>query len=228
MLRTLKDFGFGKKSMDGLISGEVSRLIAHFKLGQNKNIQVNDLFNIPIINALWKITASESFDYEDPKLKQIMFHLFRLFKTVNSPGYVCGFAHPWLLNFDFVRKLLGWNEDLYHQDAVRDMLEKTIESHRENLDENDPKDFIDMMLIEMKTEDQSSSFYGSKGEESLLENLFDLFAAGSDTTSTTLTWSVLYMLLFPEVQEEVQHEIDRVVGRDRLPKISDRAEMPFT
>ena len=117
---------------------------------------------------------------------------------------------------------------MHHQRVVCEMLQETITCHKENFDENDPKDFIDMMLIEMKTDDPSSTFYGSKGEESLLENLFDLFAAGSETTSTTLTWCVLYMLLFPGVQEKVQQEIDRVVGRDRLSKISDRIEMPFT
>lgn len=35
------------------------------------------------------------------------------------------------------------------------------------------------------------------------------------------------MLLHPEVQMKAQEEIDRVVGRDRLPEISDRGLMPY-
>ena len=45
--------------------------------------------------------------------------------------------------------------------------------------------------------------------------LFDLFLAGSETTSTTLTWAVLYMVRYPEVQAGVQRELARVVGEDR-------------
>ena len=45
--------------------------------------------------------------------------------------------------------------------------------------------------------------------------LFDLFLAGSETTSTTLTWAVLYMVRYPRVQARVQEELDAVVGTDR-------------
>ncbi|KAI5824986.1 cytochrome P450 [Schizophyllum commune Tattone D] len=54
-----------------------------------------------------------------------------------------------------------------------------------------------------------------------------IFAAGQDTTWATLTVFVLNMVLNPDVQHEAQEEIDRVVGRDRLPSFTDRASMPY-
>ena len=42
--------------------------------------------------------------------------------------------------------------------------------------------------------------------------LVDLFLAGTETTSTTLAWAVLYMVREQEVQNKVQEELDRVVG----------------
>ncbi|RLW00124.1 hypothetical protein DV515_00009025 [Chloebia gouldiae] len=56
----------------------------------------------------------------------------------------------------------------------------------------------------------------------------DLFTAGSETTSTTLRWALLYMLLHPEIQSKVQAEIDRVIGRERPPTMKDQASMPYT
>lgn len=38
---------------------------------------------------------------------------------------------------------------------------------------------------------------------------------------------VLAMILFPEVQEHAQEELDRVIGRDRLPTFVDRAQLPY-
>ena len=49
--------------------------------------------------------------------------------------------------------------------------------------------------------------------------LFDLFLAGSETTSTTLNWAVLYMVRYPEIQAKVQEELDTVVGTDRCDYI---------
>jgi len=35
------------------------------------------------------------------------------------------------------------------------------------------------------------------------------------------------MILFPEVQEKAQAEIDSVVGKDRLPTFDDRDALPY-
>ena len=35
------------------------------------------------------------------------------------------------------------------------------------------------------------------------------------------------MILFPEVQEKAQAEIDAVVGKDRLPTFGDRGDLPY-
>ncbi|GJE96464.1 cytochrome P450 [Phanerochaete sordida] len=51
---------------------------------------------------------------------------------------------------------------------------------------------------------------------------------GSDTTTFALANFVLAMLLFPEVQQRAQEELDRVVGRDRLPDIADQDSLPYT
>lgn len=35
------------------------------------------------------------------------------------------------------------------------------------------------------------------------------------------------MLVFQDVQKRAQEEIDRVVGEDRLPVLSDRPQLPY-
>ena len=50
----------------------------------------------------------------------------------------------------------------------------------------------------------------------------DLFIAGSDTSSNTLSWIILYLAKFPKVQEKLHAELDEVVGKSRSPCLSDR------
>ncbi|KAK7052730.1 cytochrome p450 [Favolaschia claudopus] len=50
---------------------------------------------------------------------------------------------------------------------------------------------------------------------------------GSDTTAAQLEAFFLAMTLYPEVQIAAQEEIDRVVGNNRIPDISDRFELPY-
>ncbi|KAG2037427.1 cytochrome P450 [Suillus americanus] len=53
------------------------------------------------------------------------------------------------------------------------------------------------------------------------------FVAATDTTTDTLLVFLLAMVLNPEVQAKAQAEIDRVVGKDRLPNFDDRPALPY-
>jgi len=112
---------------------------------------------------------------------------------------------------------------------IKNLLLEAIDEHEQTLDEENPGDFIDQMLIEIaRTTDPESSFYKETGKQNLLNTLFDLFLAGAETTATTLTWALLYMVRETQVQKKVQEELDRVIGSDRLPLYTDRANLPYT
>jgi len=68
------------------------------------------------------------------------------------------------------------------------------------------------------------SFFAGK---QVINSLGDIFTAGSETTSTTMSWLFLYMALHPDVQDKVYQEIDRVIGTDRLPTLQDRSSWVF-
>ncbi|QRV90475.1 cytochrome P450 family protein [Ceratobasidium sp. AG-Ba] len=54
-----------------------------------------------------------------------------------------------------------------------------------------------------------------------------MFAAGSTTTVDIIMAFFLQMALHPEVAKVAQGEIDAVVGRERLPELSDREKLPY-
>lgn len=54
-----------------------------------------------------------------------------------------------------------------------------------------------------------------------------VFAAGQDTTWSTLVIFVLAMMLYPDVQEKARRSIDDAIGRDRLPNFADRPKLEY-
>jgi len=55
-----------------------------------------------------------------------------------------------------------------------------------------------------------------------------LYTAGSDTTVAVIESFFLMMTLHPDSQRRAQAEIDRVIGKERLPTIDDKNVLPFT
>ncbi|KAJ7691367.1 cytochrome P450 [Mycena rosella] len=55
----------------------------------------------------------------------------------------------------------------------------------------------------------------------------EIYAAGADTTFTTLHLFLLTMVLHPDCLRQAQDEIDGVVGLDRLPEYDDRPSLPY-
>ena len=64
-LKTLKDFGFGKRSIEDSIHFEVQELTENF-LSCTGDSFIGTDFNVPIINILWQMVADSRFTPEDP------------------------------------------------------------------------------------------------------------------------------------------------------------------
>ncbi|KAI3608916.1 cytochrome [Moniliophthora roreri] len=55
-----------------------------------------------------------------------------------------------------------------------------------------------------------------------------LLEGGSETTTSFLKYLVMALVSFPDVQGKAQAEIDRVVGKERMPSLADVKDLPYT
>ncbi|EME50310.1 hypothetical protein DOTSEDRAFT_59413 [Dothistroma septosporum NZE10] len=55
-----------------------------------------------------------------------------------------------------------------------------------------------------------------------------LYGGGADTTVSPIMTFFLVMLHQPEIQQKAQDEIDQIVGKERLPALQDRGDLPYT
>ncbi|XP_075210642.1 methyl farnesoate epoxidase-like [Lycorma delicatula] len=64
-------------------------------------------------------------------------------------------------------------------------------------------------------------------ENQLVVLLLDMFMAGAETTSSTLSFAVLYMLHYPDVQKHAQSELDITVGKGNQPVMQHLSRLSY-
>lgn len=224
-MRSLKDMGFGKTSMEDSINLEVEKLVELLKKEyQGRPVPLNSVMNLSIVNALWVLLVGETLALDDPKLLKIVNAVDQFIRQRSVRNSFWARLGPWAVeNFDPV--FLQFKAVIKE---IKDMVIPYIKEHQKQKEDNG--DYITDYLQEIKRHsgDSSSSFHGTRGEESLVSSMMDLFLAGTETTSSSLMWGILFLLHHPEVQDKVQQELDRVLGEKKMVTYEERTLLPYT
>ena len=208
-LKHLKDLGFGRKSLDAVTVEEADQVIDSFLNTKDGIIQMKNNFNAALINVIWQIVASKKFDPEDEQTKYII----DLMKAQSKNRY------SKIMFFPTLFKILPFREVDKKLFELKAIMERFVLEHKETIDYDNPRDFIDVYLSQMKLDDNFN-------EEQLVVECLDFFEAGAETTSTTLLWAVLMMCLNPNVQAKCQSEVQEKIG-SRSPTIDDIVDLPY-
>nr|CAD7428811.1 unnamed protein product [Timema monikensis] len=225
-LRNLREFGFGKRSMEALISEEARSLLMRLmEVGAAagpEGVPMHLVFTLPVLNSLWSLTAGMRYSDEDAKLQQFINLLNEMTRSVDSTGGILNYLPS--LRF-LAPGLTGFDKFSSSQNKMWSFFMDIVKDHRETLSSDHARDLIDVFLQEMDLQkgEEGTSFT----ESQLVALCKDLFAAGSETTSNTLSFAIMFMVLNPAVQTRVHTELDEVVGRSRPPSLDDRNKLPF-
>ncbi|XP_012255527.2 methyl farnesoate epoxidase-like [Athalia rosae] len=221
-LRHLRSFGFGHRKMEDYLIAEAEDLVENLrKKSLEGPVAMHSAFDVPVINSLWLMFAGRRFEYDDEKLAEILRVTHDAFKLIDtSGGILCQLP---FLRFIFP-ELSGYNSLMSILKKLWSFLDDEINEHVRNLPTDEPRDLIDAFLMEMSRGESTSD--SQFNHEELLILCLDLFLAGSETTSNTLSTALIYLVLDPELLSTLQTELQKVVGPDRPPKCADRSSLP--
>ncbi|XP_030835023.1 cytochrome P450 2J6-like [Strongylocentrotus purpuratus] len=147
--------------------------------------------------------------------------------------------------FDFLEKILKRHRQAYNpEDEPKDLIEAFLheEANKKAQVRVEPRIFfkfvskyffVERILYSCRQLNllfklRINVDVGSFTHQCLKQVVWDLMLGGIDSVSTSLSWYFLFMAQYPDVQAKVQAELDKVIGRDRLPSLSDRQNLPFT
>ncbi|CAG0919875.1 unnamed protein product [Notodromas monacha] len=228
-LKTLRDYGFGKKKMEGTIYEEFNILLEDiFKegipMGDGKVVEFKDAMTLATENIMNSFTTGKRYEKDDEEFHKLTNILKTRIVDLSFIKLMSIFPTIYHRIPDF------WLKERYNErDYFYSQMKKVIQEHRKTLDPAEPRDFIDCSLIEqdrlLNSNDSKEQVFT---DDNIAWTLADLFLAGSDTTSNTLRWFFLYIIHHPQYQARIQQEIDTVLGRERKPTWDDHLQMPFT
>nr|AAI52007.1 Zgc:171945 protein [Danio rerio] len=220
-LHTLRNFGLGKKSVEERVTEESGYLVPEMLKMEGKPFDPQHAIQNAVSNIICSIVFGDRFEYDNKRFE----YLLEIIKeNINQAGSLIGQVFNLI---PFIKHFPGPHQKIYQNaEELKAFIRESTKSHRETLDPDSPRDFIDAYLLEM--EKQKSSQDSSFHEDNMVMSVADLFLAGSDTTATTIRWGLIYLTQNPDVQERCHEEIVRVLGYDRLPCMDDRDRLPYT
>ncbi|XP_078096816.1 cytochrome P450 2K1-like [Mustelus asterias] len=218
---TLRDFGMGKKTIEDKIIEETEFLIKMFDSHKSQPFNPTIKLNAAVGNIICSILFGDRFDYEDERFVGIVKRFNENIQLAGSPMVQLYNAFPFLgfLPGSHKKMFSNTEENIAH-------LKTLFINHHQNLDENDLRSFIDAFMLRQQQESDNPNSYFN--ENNLTFTAINLFAAGMETTSTTIRWGMLLMMKYPEIQKKFHEEIIKVIGSDRSPRIQDRKRLPYT
>ncbi|XP_077985282.1 cytochrome P450 2U1-like [Glandiceps talaboti] len=213
----LRGFGFGQSSMETMITKEVDVLVWELRKLEGNPCCLGNLLHVSVANVIGSIAFGRRFEYDDVQFQSLV-HSFSRWVELNLKIADANF-------FPLLRLFKGKviKEHNYHFEKVQSFCKTEIAEHKATLEPSNIRDFIDAYLVEAQTQDNERF-----SESELKQVLSELFIAGTETTAMTLRWALLFMILYPDIQEKVFIEINQVVGESRRPNCNDEINLPFT
>ncbi|MEE6508506.1 hypothetical protein FKM82_021500 [Ascaphus truei] len=219
---TLRGLGMGKRSIEERIQEEAQHLVTELRKNKESIFDPQKCIGKATCNIICSIMFGSRYEYEDEELLSLIMWIHETFQTISSAWGQLYEMFPWIMKY-----LPGqYNKVFTLMEKLLWFVEKRVKMNQKTLDASNPRDYIDAFLIQMEKEkeDPHSEFHMTN----LMCSTLQIFFSGVDTISTTLTYALLLLLRYQEVQANVHDEIDRIIGRNRSPKLHDRSSMPYT
>ena len=102
-----------------------------------------------------------------------------------------------------------------------------FKSHMETYAPGIIRDITDSFISAYKKEMVKETGKDIGSIDDIQDLMLDVIFAGSSTTSSTIAWFILHMVVYPNVQEKIHEELDRVVGENVSPRLQDVKNMPY-
>ncbi len=211
-----------KKSFEKHIAAEAEELIETFLRLSSNNQYFNPSHELTVAaaNIICALCFGKRYGHDDLEFRTLLGKVNKFGETVGAGSLVD--VMPWLQSFPNPVRRVFQNFKELNNDFFTFVKGKVVE-HRQSYDPEVTRDMSDAFIGVIDHADTETGLTEAHTEGTVS----DLIGAGLDTVSTALHWMLLLLVKYPSIQTKLQEQIDKVVGRDRLPSIEDKSNLAY-
>ncbi|KAM9777835.1 cytochrome P450 1B1-like [Neosynchiropus ocellatus] len=170
-------------------------------------------------NVICALCFGKRYGHDDVEFRTLLEKIDKFGQTVGAGSLVD--VMPWLQSFpNPVHTVFNNFKELNRE--FFGFVRNKVDEHRQTYDPDVTRDMSDAIIGVIDVDS------GKRLEKSFTEaTVSDLIGAGLDTVSTCLHWSILLLAKHPDLQTKLHSAVDKVVGRDRLPRVEDRGQLGY-
>lgn len=203
----LRVLGLGRSGVEEHIKDECGLLVDNFKKQDGLAFCPTKMIGVSIANVICGLLFGNRYNHDDKDFVELLELVDKYFisRYANADSATIPLLRYRKSYREGIENLRKFNNEFY------DFSQRKIEEGRKRLSEGEePMDFVTLYLKEMDKAEEGGEARIS--EDWLGPIIRDFFNAGSETSSTTLTWMVMYMAAHQDVQKKVQAELDEAFG----------------
>uniref|UniRef100_A0A8C5NRV0 Cytochrome P450 1A n=1 Tax=Junco hyemalis TaxID=40217 RepID=A0A8C5NRV0_JUNHY len=185
------------------VSKEAEYLVTKFLqvMEEHKSFDLNQYVVVSVANVICAICFGKRYEHEDQEL-------LRVVNLGQEFGEVAGSGHP--TDFIPVLRYLP-NRTL---EAFKDInrrfnafVQKIVQEHYSSFDKGHIRDITDSLIQHCQENSAGEDAHVKLSDEKIIHIVNDLFGAGFDTVATALSWSLMYVALYPDAQKKIHEEL---------------------
>ena len=178
----------GKKSLEPRINLEARYLCEELERSRGSPQYIQLTLNKATANVISQLVYGRRYDYHDEEYDRLIAATFAALTTVST-------ADPAVI-FPFLMKTPLYKKLQQNRMILKNFTMSQLYSHQNTFQKENIRDITDAFLA-----DNISEVYNI---EEFCRIVMDYFAAGTETTSTFLSWTILYLAIHPNVQKKVR------------------------
>ncbi|KAK9114845.1 hypothetical protein Syun_021642 [Stephania yunnanensis] len=154
------------------------------------------------------------------EFKESIKEMSELFGAFNLSDFV-----PFLRPFDLqglVPRMKSLSKELDRK--LMKIIEQHIQDTTTKQEGKDYKDFIDIMLSLMESNNEHEMQLDLDHIKAIV---MDMIGASTDTSATAILWIFSELLKHPNVRKQVQDEVRNIIGMDRMVEETDLVKLKF-
>ncbi|XP_056378997.1 cytochrome P450 2J4-like isoform X1 [Hyla sarda] len=220
-MMTLRNLGLGNGALESQIQEEARCMVEQFRAKKGEPFDPSYILNHAVANIISALVYGHRFSIEDVTFQELTNCTHCIVENISSSWARIYDAFPWLM-----KNVPGPHKAAFgYMNYLEEYTKKEIEIHKENGLPGEPQDVIDHYLAQIKkSQNKEASTFD---EDNLIAVVIDLFGAGTETTAIALLWGLLYMVAYPDIQQEVQKELDATSNGPQI-YYKDRKNLPYT